>query len=35
MGDKAFLGTGWAFPPAFDAVRGGAVMASLERWARR
>lgn len=28
--DKAFLGTGWAFPPAFDAARGSAALASLE-----
>jgi hypothetical protein len=35
MGDKAFLGTGWAFPPAFDAARGSAAMASLEEDVRQ
>jgi hypothetical protein len=29
--DRSFLGTGWAFPPAFDARMRGAVMVSLEQ----
>ncbi len=31
MNDKAqFIGTGWAFPPAFDKATGGTVMTSGE-----
>jgi uncharacterized protein len=28
--DKTFLGTGWAFPPAFEPATGGAMLASAE-----
>lgn len=28
--DSSFLGTGWAFPPAFDVAHGHAVMVSRE-----
>lgn len=28
--DKTFLGTGWAFPPAFEPVTGGVMLASAE-----
>lgn len=28
--DTAFLGTGWAFPPAFAGTTGGAMMVSAE-----
>lgn len=30
IGDPGFLGTGWAFPPAFDGPAGAAAMAAGE-----
>lgn len=30
INDKAFLGTGWAFPPSFDNKSGGVKMVSAE-----
>ena len=30
MADNSFLGTGWAFPPAFESRTGGATLVSAE-----
>ena len=30
MADNSFLGTGWAFPPSFEARTGGATLVSAE-----